>query len=293
MNTAETSTPDAAVIIPHYNDVERLGRCLAALMQNEIGAAEIVVVDNSSTQSLDALRAAYPQVRFITEPQKGAALARNRGVRETTAPVLFFLDADCVPSASWMSVARMVAGRNDITGGRVDVFDETPPPRTGAEAFETIFAFDWRGYIEREGFTVTANMVTSRRIFLDVGDFINGISEDMDWCFRARDKGYKLVCEETLQVAHPSRPDWDSLRRKWNRTTRELFVLNGTEGLDRLRWLGRALSMPLSALAHVPRILRSPQLKDMGEKRRAIATLFRLRLQRMVWMFRQVMGLPV
>mgnify|MGYP003598227545 FL=1 len=100
-------SPDCAVIIPHYNDTRRLDRCLAALSAQDLEGAEVVVVDNASSEPLDALMARYPAVRFVTESRRGAALARNRGVRETVAPHLFFLDADCIPAADWLMAGVM------------------------------------------------------------------------------------------------------------------------------------------------------------------------------------------
>jgi len=44
--TITERSPAIAVIIPHYNDVDRLERCLNALMKNDIRDAEILVVDN-------------------------------------------------------------------------------------------------------------------------------------------------------------------------------------------------------------------------------------------------------
>lgn len=229
-------TVTGAVIIPHYNDTVRLRRCLEALMRHETDGTEIIVVDNGSTEPLDALIASFPTVRFVIERRKGAANARNRGVAETTAPYLFFLDSDCVPTETWLDAARAAATKADIVGGRVDVFAETPGPKSGAEAVEAVFAFDWRGYIEKKGFSVTANMLTSREIFADVGPFIDGVSEDMEWCLRARSKGYRLVAEEALQVGHPARATWKDLERKFRRITRESFMLNGTGPKARLKW---------------------------------------------------------
>ncbi len=280
-----------AVIIPHYNDVVRLDRCLTALArQDGLARAEVVVVDNASTQSLVAITAAHPHIRIVVEPQKGAAAARNRGVRETTAPYLLFLDADCVPAAGWLVVAEQAAPRADLIGGRVDVFDETPPPRSGAEAFETVFAFDCRSYVERKGFSVTANLLTRREVFTDVGDLIPGLSEDLDWCHRATAKGYGLIYEDALRVSHPTRSDWPALLRKWHRLTQESFALQPQGRGARLRWGLRALAMPFSALAHIPRILFSAKLSGIRERLRAILTLIRLRLLRMTWMLRQTLG---
>src|SRR5215207_393592 len=146
--------PEAAIIVPHYNDTGRLLRCLAALMPRLPPQIEAVVIDNGSTDSLDPVRAAWPNLRIVTEARKGAACARNRGVRETTASLLFFLDCDCVPASDWLAIALQVAGNADLVGGAIAVFDETPPPRNGAQAFEAVFAFDNKGYVEKKGFSV-------------------------------------------------------------------------------------------------------------------------------------------
>lgn len=284
---------DAVVIIPHHNDVARLGRCLAALGAEDRTGVDIVVVDNASTVSLDTVMAGNPGVRFTTEAGRGAALARNRGVAESRAGVLIFLDADCVPAPGWLAAARVAAGRADIVGGMIDVFDETPPPRSGAEAFETVFAFNNRDYIERKGFSVTANLVTTRAVFDAVGPFVNGLSEDAEWCFRARAKGFRLALDEAMRVAHPTRADWPALVRKWRRTGREMFALHmaAKPGLaGRLRWTLRGIAMAASWVPHLPRILLSPRLRGAGERMRGAVTLIRLRLLRSAWMLRQAAG---
>lgn len=280
--------PAIAVIIPHYNDVARLARCLTALAPQLAPDVELVVVDNASTDSLDPARAALPGLRIVTESAKGAALARNRGVLETTAPILAFLDSDCLPAADWLAVARVTGARRDgdLFGGRIDVFDETPPPRSGAEAFEAVFAFDWRGYIEKKGFSVTANLVTRRDVFTATGPFIHGVSEDLEWCRRATAKGFRLLAAPDLRVSHPSRQDWGALRKKWLRMTREGFELEKS----RLAWALKALAMPVSALVHLPKVALSSRLSGPGERLRGATTLIHLRLARMVWMLKQATG---
>lgn len=286
---APIPAPALAVIIPHYNDLTRLGTCLAALASQLAAHPEVeaVVVDNASPVDLAPLRAAHPGLRFVTEPQKGAAAARNRGVLETRAPYLLFLDCDCVPAASWLETGLGLAGSAGVIGGRIDTFDETPPPRSGAEAFETVFAFHQKDYIERKGFSVTANLLTSRAVFEDVGPLIVGLSEDVDWCRRATAKGHRLVYADTLAVRHPTRSDWAGLVKKWQRTTAEGFHLNGLSAAARLKWLARAGAVLLSGPVHLPKVLGSPDLSGATEKRRAAATLLRLRAARSLWMIRQ------
>ncbi|MFN4128290.1 MAG: glycosyltransferase family 2 protein [Paracoccaceae bacterium] len=281
--------PDLAVIIPHYNDRTRLTKCLEALMLQGTPKTEVIVVDNGSSQPLEAVRVAYPSVRIVTEVCKGAANARNRGVAETTAPLLFFLDCDCVPDPDWLTTATAIASTADVIGGQIDVFDETPPPRTGAQAFEAVFAFDNRAYVETKGFSVTANLLTRRDVFEATGPFVHGLSEDLDWCRRATALGYRLVYAPELRVAHPSRGDWPALKRKWRRLTDESFGVNGRGAGARAKWGLRALAMPLSILAHLPRVLTSQALATRAERMGAAATLVQLRLLRMSWMLGQAL----
>ena len=286
-------TPEIAIIIPHYNDVARLERCLSALSKNDLSGCEVLVVDNGSTQSLENMQAQFPDIRFMTEPQKGAAAARNRGVQETSAPQLMFIDADCLPASDWVAVGRQVAHEADLIGGRVEVFDETPPPRSGAEAFEAVFAFDFRHYIEVKGFSGTGNLITRRDVFEDVGPFRGGVSEDRDWSFRATAKGYRLIYEDKLRVGHPSRQDWSALRVKWRRIMQEMFEQTGGGAASRAKWALKGLAMPLSILMHLPKVLTSDRLSGLGDRLRAASVLIQLRLLRMIWMLRQALGLSI
>ncbi|MBY4895374.1 glycosyltransferase, partial [Rhodobacteraceae bacterium N5(2021)] len=244
-------TSDLAIIIPHFNDVDRLTRCLAALEPQDRTGVEVVVADNASTQDLEGVKTRFDWVQFVVQPEAGAGPARNAGVAASTAPWLAFLDADCVPGPDWVSRAlHNTLGRPEIvTGGRVEVFDETPPPRSGAEAFETVFAFDQEGYIRDRGFSVTANLVASRAMFDRTGPFLVGVSEDRDWCLRATAKGAHLFYAPDLRVGHPTRTDWPSLERKWQRMNYETFgfyLRNARFVLAaRGKWGLRAFLMPL------------------------------------------------
>lgn len=284
-----------AVIIPHFNDLTRLTRCLEALWPQAQPGVEVVVVDNGSAPAeaagLAALAAQFPGLRLVQEGQKGAAHARNRGVAETTAPILVFLDCDCVPDPDWLARVPDSMTLGDLVGGQMRVFDETPPPRSGAEAFETVFAFDNRNYITRKGFSVTANLVTRRDVFEATGPFIHGLSEDLDWCQRATAAGFRLAYDDSLRVRHPTRQDWPALKGKWRRLTEEGFKVNGTAPRARLVWALRALAMPASVFVHLPRVLRHPELHGVTERIGAAGTLARLRGVRMVWMLRQAVTL--
>lgn len=280
--------PRYAVIIPHFNDVVRLERCLAALEAQDRLNVEVVVADNNSSVDLSGVAARFDWVRIVTQREPGAGLARNAGVAATRAPWLFLIDADCVPAPDWLAEAkRITAGDASIvTGGRVDVFDETPPPRSGAEAFEAVFAFRMKRYLEEEAFLGAGNLVVSRHAFEAVGGFRGAVSEDVEWSQRAAASGCRLAYDDKLLAGHPSRSDWVALRRKWKRMTEEAYALRRARGRGRAGWVVKALLMPFSILVHLPRILRCRDLSAL-EKLRAAGTLARLRTARMAWMLGQ------
>ena len=281
-----------SVVVPHFEDAVRLRRCLEALAlapTDALHETEIVVVDNASSADLAWVTADFPFVRLVIETKSGAAPTRNRGVAETSASRIAFLDCDCVPDQGWLRRVHEVElnETGEIIGGRIETFEETPPPRSGAEAFEAVFAFDQKAYVERKGFSVTANMVFGRALFDRVGGLRAGVSEDVEWCHRARDMGAEIRYDPRLAVSHPTRVDWVSLRKKWLRTTREAY---GTSHENKAAWLAKAAMMPLSALVHAPKILFSGRLTGFGERASGLATLIRLRVARGWWMLLLALG---
>jgi hypothetical protein len=153
---------------------------------------------------------------------------------------------------------------------------------TPAEAFEMVFAFQNRVYVEKKGFTVTANLFCSRAVFDAVGPFKVGVSEDLEWCQRATAKGFRIGYAAEAVVAHPARRDWPALLKKWQRLSEESFALAISKPGGRVKWGLRSLALLPSIAAHTPRVLGSAALTRGVERRRALATLARLRWWRFV-----------
>lgn len=84
--------PQVAVIIPVYNpDPSYLRAALASLASQTFPDWECVVVDDGSPDPGDL---SWISHRVIRQANSGAGIARNRGIRETSAPLLAFLDQD-------------------------------------------------------------------------------------------------------------------------------------------------------------------------------------------------------
>ncbi|MEM7471542.1 MAG: glycosyltransferase [Pseudomonadota bacterium] len=272
---------ELSIIIPHFNDVVRLRRCLEALGSQMSAAVETIVVDNGSEMDLGPVARDFTWAFFLTAAERGAGAARNAGVAASKGQRLAFLDCDCVPDADWVSYVLSMSGQDRVTGGRVATFDEGDAAFTSAQLFERVFAFDNARYIADLGFSVTANLVTTRAVFDAVGPFRTGVPEDMDWCARARIASFRVVYDEKLCVKHPTRQDWAALCRKYRRVEIERFAIRD-EGA--IIWLARAFLTGISPLRDTFKVLKSSRLQGSGEKLKCLIALYRLRLKRMIWM---------
>jgi len=203
-----------SVIIPHYQDLKGLASCLDALERQTLPRREfeIVVSDNESPIGKPAVAAVVAgRAKLVICAEKGAGPNRNRGVAASSSPVLAFIDSDCVAEPDWLENGLRGLERFDFVGGRVRVLVEDPRQMTGAEAFETVFAFDFETYINKKGFTGAGNMFCPRKLFDAVGGFSNGVSEDVEWSRRAVMAGYRLGYAADAVVGHPARRTWAEL----------------------------------------------------------------------------------
>lgn len=270
-----------SVIIPHYNDLAGLDACLTALGNQSTPPDEIVVADNNSPQGMTAVTATVAgRARLVIVNERGAGSARNGAVRESTGDILAFTDSDCIPDQNWLKNGLAALTNCDFAGGKMSVLVQNEYHLTAAEAFERVFAFDNKTYVQNKYFTVTANLICPRNVFNEVGDFKVGVPEDLEWCQRARQKGFRIGYAANAVVGHPARRTWKEIEGKWKRLNDEAFNLAILHKAGRLRWLLKALGLPMSALIHTPKILTSPALTKIKDRSGALTVLYRLRLWR-------------
>jgi glycosyltransferase involved in cell wall biosynthesis len=94
----------AAVVVTTHNHAHFLGDALTSVLGQSAPAAEIIVVDDGSTDSPEQVVARYPGVRMIRQDQQGLAAARNTGWRACSSPFVAFLDADDLLCPSALAV---------------------------------------------------------------------------------------------------------------------------------------------------------------------------------------------
>ena len=107
----QSSLPTFSVVIPARNEADNLPRLLLSMRESRAKPAEVVVVDDGSTDTTAAVARAHGVTVIVSQPLPegwtGKAWACWQGAAEATAEVLVFLDADTFFAREGLT--RMVA----------------------------------------------------------------------------------------------------------------------------------------------------------------------------------------
>lgn len=101
MQTPRELTPEVAVIIPTLNS-PMIDRVISAVLEQEPKAAlrELLVVGRDDA----GLICPADKLKFIdTGKPVSAGTARNLGINASRAPLILFLDSDCIPEPNWLA----------------------------------------------------------------------------------------------------------------------------------------------------------------------------------------------
>jgi GT2 family glycosyltransferase len=274
---------EISVIVPHYDDLENLSLCLDLLDRQSLkrDRFEIVVSDNNSSCGLPAVEAVVRgRARVVLATEKGAGPARNRGVASASGQAFAFIDSDCRPVPDWLRAGLEGLATHPIVGGPVIMEPRDLENVSGVEAFDVVFGFDALAFLKDHGFIGSGNLFVRREVFERVGGFRSGVSEDVEWSRRAVGLGYALAFVPEAVVGHPARRDWRELVRKWDRHTRESYLLAREKRLGRLAWMAKSWLVLASPLPHAVKVLRCERLPSWKSRLAGTAVLFRIRLYR-------------
>lgn len=130
------SAAPVTAVMPLYNAGSVVGDALATLRAQVPPPAEVIVIDDGSTDEGAAIVAAaeVPGITLIRQVNRGVAAARNAGLTAATFPLVAFLDADDLWCPGHIASLLALAERFPdaaIVGAR---FTPVPPSATAAWA---------------------------------------------------------------------------------------------------------------------------------------------------------------
>src|ERR1035437_7346217 len=109
------SAPLISVVIPCYNRSALLRRAIDSVLAQGVPAAEIIVVDDGSTDDSQTVCASYGRrIEYVWQKNAGTSSARNTGVNRARNPWVAFLDSDDYWTPTHLK--KMVAAINETAG---------------------------------------------------------------------------------------------------------------------------------------------------------------------------------
>lgn len=103
---------NVSIVIPVYNEAERLAVCLEAIGRQSVKPFEVFVVDNNSTDGSVRVAESFDFVTVVRESKQGVLHARNRGFDLAKAEIIGRIDADTLLPPDWVrNVLEIFASR--------------------------------------------------------------------------------------------------------------------------------------------------------------------------------------
>ena len=285
--------PEVSVVVAAYNQAAWLDEAICGVRAQTFEDWELLVVDDGSTDDTPAVVARHGddrRIRYVAQERQERSAARNRGIAETSAPLVAFLDADDCwrPEKLARQVERLAAEPDAgvcYTAARFIDADGRPlplrkPPRAIAgRVFDCLLAAN---------VIILSSVVVRRTALARAGGFALLPAygcEDWDlWLRLARDGPVTVVDEElTLYRHHAGNTAWQQVLESAFAVIDRWTGSDGARAALRARhcWINAAslaADQPGAALALAGRALRESPGSALG--RPAAATLAHLVLPR-------------
>lgn len=212
--------PVVSVVVLNWNGRSLLEDCLGSVLRQTFRDYEVILVDNGSTDGSAAwVRERFPQVRLLAlEENLGFCGGNNAGFRVARGRYVALLNNDTEVEPDWLErLYAVIAADPRIAAcdSSVLYFDRRDVVWSRGATYTIAGTANFRdqGRLARDlpgepadVFAAVACAALYRRAALDeVGDldeaFFAGY-EDIDWSFRARLRGYRIVNVPAARVYH-------------------------------------------------------------------------------------------
>lgn len=245
-----------SVVVPVYNGSATIQRCLTALVSQQ--PAEVIVVDDGSTDATPKLAARFPARLLSTQGPGGPARARNLGAAAASGDLLTFIDADVEAHPDTLEKIRAAFETRPDLHALIGSYDDAPDDRSAISLFKNLL----HHYVHQQAKTQASTFwgacgAVRRETYLRLGGMNETYDrpsiEDIEFGYRLRQAG--LLCElrKDVQVKHLKRwtlrslirtdflhraIPWTQLMLRTNRFPADLNFSPTQKAATILAWLG-------------------------------------------------------
>jgi hypothetical protein len=224
---------DLSIVIVNWNTREHLSRCLQQIYETVAGIAfEVIVVDNASRDGSPAMvKNRFPQVKLLeNEENVGFARANNQAIRESAGRYVLLLNPDAfVIEGTIDRMVEFMDAHTDVGMAGCQLLGEEGTVQPSCTGFPTLatefFLFTHLDRLLKRSPTFAryrmtywdcgdvravdviqgAFMLVRQEALDEVGLLDEGFfmySEEMDWCYRFKEKGWPVYYVPYVQAVH-------------------------------------------------------------------------------------------
>lgn len=224
--------PDLSVIIVNWNVRDLLRRCLESVFASPFGGSlEVLVVDNASADgSGEMVRTEFPQVHLIANAEnRGFPAANNQGLALARGRYILLLNPDTeVVGDALQAMVAFADAHPDVGVVGPQLLNPDGSVQSSRRRFPTLATALWestwlqpyapRRLLERYyvldrpddeiqdvDWVTGAALMVRREAVEEVGPLDEGFfmySEELDWCRRFREAGWRVVYLPTARIVH-------------------------------------------------------------------------------------------
>ncbi|KKN15022.1 hypothetical protein LCGC14_0990240 [marine sediment metagenome] len=220
--TIYRTNPVASVIVCAYNHLNDLTiPCIESIRSNTFYPYELILIDDGSTDGSIRYFQTISRKAIRVSRRSGVAKARNAGMEAAAGDPLVFLDNDMLPPPEWLTI--LVEEVHKAGVGIVSGIPSNEIDRLNGKLSPD-------GLLEYPHVGGGCTAIT-RRCFDAVGYFDESLinnGEDTDFCYRARERGFRIANTPRLIVQHKgggTRRDLD--KREMARSARRFVQKHG------------------------------------------------------------------
>lgn len=209
-----------SIVIPVYNEERHLKACLNAIAAQTVAPAEVIVVDNNSTDRSAKIAGDFKLVKVLHEKRQGIVWARNKGFDVAKSPIIGRIDADTRLPNDWVEriqefYNQPAHANTALTGGCT--FYNVRLPRLD-QWITSQFVFRMNRMLVGHYLLWGSNMTLPRDAWWQVkkGCCVRtDIHEDLDLSIHLHRQGFPIFYQATLVVGARMGRVFEDRQRLW------------------------------------------------------------------------------